>query len=251
MYELTTLMAGFPGRSTCHGGLGWNTVALLQGHGETVLVDPGGYGYRAPLLERLAELGVERDAVTAVAVTHCHWDHLCNYTLFPQARVIISGTELDWAAKQPVGTWELPELHVERLAASADVVRVGEGDEPLPELRVIDTPGHTPGHVGFCVPLTDGHTAIFIGDAIKNEVEFTTGVPDMTLDERASRATIRRIRSMMVQDPELILVCGHDRQLSLVDGAVVAHTRLEAGMKIWTPARPTTASTDLLDGIGF
>ena len=43
MYELSILIQGFPGRSTCHGGLGWSTVALLRGHGETVLIDTGGW----------------------------------------------------------------------------------------------------------------------------------------------------------------------------------------------------------------
>jgi hypothetical protein len=69
MYELDILFQGFPGRSTCHGGLGWSTVALLRGHGETVLVDTGGYGYRAPLLAQLEERGIRRPDVTAVVLT--------------------------------------------------------------------------------------------------------------------------------------------------------------------------------------
>jgi N-acyl homoserine lactone hydrolase len=251
VYELTTLIHGFPGRSTHHGGLGWSTVSLLQGHGETIIVDPGGYNYRMPLLAKLAQLGIEREDVTAVALTHCHWDHSCNVTLFPNARIVVSRPELEWAAAQPVGTWELPELHVGYLETSDRVVRVEDGDEPLPEFVAIATPGHTPGHFAYGAALAGGRRAIFAGDAIKNEVELVSGAADMTLDADVSRASIEKIRSMMSDDPDLILVCGHDRHLSLENGTVVAHSRLEAGITIWSPASEATPVVDLLADIGF
>jgi N-acyl homoserine lactone hydrolase len=149
MYDLTILIQGFPGRSTCHGGLGWSTVALLRGHGETILVDTGGYGYRVPLLAALTKHGVRREDITAVALTHCHWDHACNFPLFPNARIIVPRPELEWAAEQPVGTWELPEFHVDFLNRSERVERVEDGAEPLPEFFALATPGHTPGHFAY------------------------------------------------------------------------------------------------------
>ena len=251
MYELTTLINGFPGRSTNHGGLGWSSVSLLRGHGETIIVDPGGYNYRMPLLAELAELSIQREDVTAVVLTHCHWDHACNITLFPNARMVVPRQELEWASAQTVGTWELPELHVEYLDASDRVERIEDGDEPLPDFHAIATPGHTPGHFAYLAPLADGRRAIFVGDAIKNEVELVSGAADMTLDAEASRVSIETIRNMMSEDPDLILVCGHDRQLSLKDGKVVAHTRLEAGIKIWSPTSEATPMVDLLADISF
>jgi N-acyl homoserine lactone hydrolase len=251
VYELTTLIHGFPGRSTHHGGLGWSTVSLLRGHGETIIVDPGGYNYRMPLLAELARLGIDREDVTAVALTHCHWDHACNVTLFPNARIVVSRAELEWATRQPAGTWELPELHVEYLDSSDRVVRVEDGDEPLPGFVAIATPGHTPGHFAYLASLASGRRAVFAGDAIKNEVELVSGAADMTLDANVSRASIEAIRTMMSDDPDLILVCGHDRQLSLSEGEVVAHSRLEAGITIWSPTSETTPVVDLLADVRF
>lgn len=242
MYELDILFQGFPGRSTCHGGLGWSTVALLRGHGETVLVDTGGYGYRTPLLTMLAERGVTPADVTAVVLTHCHWDHMCNFALFPQARVVVPRPELEWAAAQPIGTWELPEFHVEKLDAAPNVIRVDDGALPLPQVRTIATPGHTPGHFAYHVTTSEG-PVLFAGDAVKNEVELMTGDADMTLDAGASRRSIEKVREMLRDDPSLVLVPGHDRLLSLRDGEVVAHSGLRAGVRAWLPGAaelPTT-----------
>jgi glyoxylase-like metal-dependent hydrolase (beta-lactamase superfamily II) len=241
MYELSLLIQGFPGRSTCHGGLGWSTVALLRGHGETVLVDTGGYGYRVPLLAALKEHGVAPSDVTAVVLTHCHWDHACNFPLFPNARVIVPRRELEWAAAQPIGTWELPEFHVEKLAQGQNVLRIDDGDEPLPGVRAIATPGHTPGHFAYHVDGTDG-PLLFSGDAVKNELELMTGDADMTLDAAVSRRSIDKVRELLRADPSLVLVPGHDRLISLRDGEVVAHSKLRAAIRAWLPgkAEPTT-----------
>jgi N-acyl homoserine lactone hydrolase len=241
MYELDILFQGFPGRSTCHGGLGWSTVALLRGHGETVLVDTGGYGYRAPLLAQLEERGIRRPDVTAVVLTHCHWDHICNFALFPEARVVVPRPDLEWAATQPIGTWELPEFHVERLAAADHVLRIEDGGEPLAQMHAVATPGHTPGHFAYHVATSDG-PMLFAGDAVKNQYELMTGDTDMTLDATESRRSVEKVRDMLRADPSLVLVPGHDRLLSLRDGEVVAHSDLRAAVRAWLPgkAEPTT-----------
>jgi len=31
-YEMDLLVVGFPGKSVCHGGLGWSAITLLRGH---------------------------------------------------------------------------------------------------------------------------------------------------------------------------------------------------------------------------
>jgi glyoxylase-like metal-dependent hydrolase (beta-lactamase superfamily II) len=241
---MSVLIQGFPGRSTCHGGLGWSTVPLLRGHGETVLVDTGGYGYRIPLMAALEAHGVAATDVTAVLLTHCHWDHASNFPLFPNARVIVPRPELEWAAAQPIGTWELPEFHVQALDADKNVVRIEDDDEPLPQIRAIATPGHTPGHFAYRVP-SPGGPLVFSGDAVKNELELLTGQADMTLDAEASRRSIEMIREMLRADPSMTLVCGHDRLLSLADDKVVARSELRAGITAWLPESPEPTVIDL------
>ena len=43
MYKLDVLIQGYPGKSLCHGGLGWSTIALLRGGGRSILVDVGAF----------------------------------------------------------------------------------------------------------------------------------------------------------------------------------------------------------------
>jgi N-acyl homoserine lactone hydrolase len=179
-----------------------------------------------------------------VLLTHCHWDHACNFPLFPNARVIVPRPELEWAAAQPVGTWELPEFHVEKLAAADNVTRIEDGDEPLPQVRAIATPGHTPGHFAYRVAAPGG-PLVFTGDAVKNELELITGRADMTLDAEASRRSIEMIRDMLRADPSMTLVCGHDRLISLADDKVVARSELRAGVMAWLPAATEPTVIDL------
>ena len=71
---------------------------------------------------------------------------------------------------------------------------------------------------------------IFAGDAAKNQAELTIGKVDMTLDLAASRASIRRLRMLAAQDPANVIVCGHDRLLSLDKHKVVHLAGLQAAV---------------------
>ena len=45
-YTVDILVQGFPGKTVCHGLLGWSTVVLLRGQGRVALVDVGSFGIR-------------------------------------------------------------------------------------------------------------------------------------------------------------------------------------------------------------
>ena len=32
-YDIDVIVIGYPGKTVCHGGLGWSTIVLLRGHG--------------------------------------------------------------------------------------------------------------------------------------------------------------------------------------------------------------------------
>jgi N-acyl homoserine lactone hydrolase len=244
MYTLEILIQGFPGKSEDHGGLGWSTVPLLRGHGEAILIDTGSYAYRVPLLERLDQLGLDPEDITSVVLTHCHWDHVCNYPLFPKAKIFVPHDDLEWAASQPVGTWHIPEFHVEKLDSDQQVVRIREGDEFLPGLQAVATPGHTPGHLSY-IARGRGADLIFAGDAVKNQAEIITGQVDMTLDLASSQASIRRLRALAAKDPSNIIVCGHDRLLGLDGDNLVYLSDLQATVS--TRLSPQFENETLID----
>ncbi|MDE2572955.1 MAG: MBL fold metallo-hydrolase, partial [bacterium] len=86
-YRLRLLVQGYPGKAASHGALGWSSIALLEDQEHRVLVDCGSFGVRPLLLERLRACGLEPQHITDVLLTHAHWDHAVNWTLFPLARV--------------------------------------------------------------------------------------------------------------------------------------------------------------------
>jgi len=209
MLTIDVLVQGFPGKAVCHGGLGWSTVTLIRGGGRTVLLDVGAFGVRRELLKQLQACGVAPGDVTDVVLTHAHYDHAVNFTLFPDATVWIGEVELAWAAARAPGFDPLPELYVRELNQSARVRRVADGQEFLPGLRAIAAPGHTPGHLVFL--LHGGDTPVlFSGDAAKNRAELLDLQVDASEDREQSRASLETIWRHWRAEPGTLLVPGHD-----------------------------------------
>ena len=81
-FSIDILVQGFPGKTVCHGGLGWSTVALVRGQGRVILIDAGNFGMRRLISERLSAHGLSCADVTDVILTHAHYDHSINWPMF-------------------------------------------------------------------------------------------------------------------------------------------------------------------------
>ena len=165
-YKLDILVQGYPGKSVCHGGLGWSTIVLLRGNDRIALIDCGTFSHRANLIDGLARHGLTPADVTDVVLTHSHHDHSINWVLFPKATIWIGSEELDWSVEEPWGSTPVPELYVRELAGSAQLKRMKPGDAPLPGLVAYLAPGHTPGHLIFLLSGNE-RDVLFTGDAAK------------------------------------------------------------------------------------
>ncbi|OWT69101.1 MULTISPECIES: MBL fold metallo-hydrolase [unclassified Achromobacter] len=209
MYSIDVLIQGYPGRSLFHGSLGWSTTTLLRGEGRRILVDVGAFGARHLLAKQLAELKVAAGDITDVVLTHAHYDHSVNFTLFPNATVWIGEKELAWAAAQPPGFDPLPELYVRELEVSPRVKRIQAGDRFLPGFRAVMAPGHTPGHLLFYVTGNEG-AILFTGDAAKNRAELLAMTVADTYDQAISQESLALIWDYWKREPGTLLVPGHD-----------------------------------------
>jgi N-acyl homoserine lactone hydrolase len=232
-YRIDLCVVGYPGKSVCHGGLGWSTIALLQGQGRVALIDTGSFAQRGLIIERLAAHGLTPADVTDVLLTHAHWDHAVNWVAFSHARVHIGGGELAWAVREPWGTTPVPELYVRELDRSPAVRRIVAGQTVLPQITALAAPGHTPGHMIFHLAGAE-RDVIFTGDAAKNRAELLSRTADMTYDPMVSRASIEAIWALWRARPETILVPGHDVPMVLADGAPKALAAREAGVAAWS-----------------
>ena len=230
--QLDVLIQGFPGRAVCHGGLGWSTVALLRGGGRTALIDVGAFGVRKPLLRQLTACGVAPGDVTDVVLTHAHYDHAINFTLFPNATVWIGADELAWAADQPPGFNPLPELYVKELSTSSRVTLLRDGDTILPGLTAIAAPGHTPGHLLFYLTASD-LPVLFTGDAAKNRAELLSMNVHDSDDHAASVSSLDRIWAEWRKVPGTLLVPGHDLSMRLDGDTPVYVGELRESLSVW------------------
>ena len=218
MYKIDVLIQGYPGKSLCHGGLGWSTIALLRGHGRTILIDVGAFAVRPEFGRQLKAAGVAPEQVTDVVLTHAHWDHSVNYTLFPNVDVWIGKAEMDWATTVPAGFNPLPELYVADLAKHPKLHLLEDNEAFLANSHGGFTahlcPGHTPGCLVYRLTGNDV-PVVFSGDAAKNRAELLSLATDMTMDAAASRASLDRIWGLWQQEPGTLLIPGHDLTMRL------------------------------------
>lgn len=218
MYSAVPIVEGFPAVSASHGGFGWSSLWLLEDGDRRVLLDAGPPAYIPLIHEGLGQRGLTPADITDVLVTHLHWDHVGNFTMFPNATTWVGEEELAWAAAQVPGTTFVPDLHVrELLRRDEGVERVRPGQEVLPGVHAVASPGHTPGHLAFHVERAE-EQLLFAGDSVKNIHELTTSRAHSTMDEDASTRTVDRLRSVLA-DTSGLLVPGHDVALRLVDGS--------------------------------
>lgn len=231
-YQLDILVQGYPGKSVCHGGLGWSTIVLLRGNGRVALMDCGTFSHRPNLIKGLARHGLQPEEVTDVILTHSHHDHAINWVLFGNATIWIGAHELEWSVGEPWGRTPVPELYVKELQSSKQAKLLRHGDTVLPGMIAYDAPGHTPGHMIFVL---SGHErdVIFTGDAAKNRVELLTREADMTYDPAVTARSIGFMWELWQRRPGTLLVPGHDMPMVLRDGKPEFVGKREAAITAW------------------
>ena len=231
-HHLDILVTGYPGKSVCHGSLGWSSIALVQ-HGERkALVDVGSFGQRHLIIERLAQHNLVPPDVTDVLLSHGHYDHSVNWTLFRDARIVIGAQELAWSLDEPWGETPVPELYVRELASWPTLHRANDGEEVFPGITAHVAPGHTPGHLLFVLEGRE-RDVIFTGDAAKNRAELLSRSADMTYDAAVSRASIDAIWRLWQRRPGNIVVPGHDLPMTQERGQTRYLGSREAGVRSW------------------
>lgn len=150
-------------------------VALVRGGDETILIDAGQGmlaeegGHGGGLREALAELGIAPGDVTRVLITHLHGDHLLGLLdlsggesrpTFPNARHHLSRIDWAWVEGFPA---EQRDAYLGPLRGLPHLTLDTDDEPPMPLVRYITTPGHTPGHRAILVE-SGGAAFCFLGD---------------------------------------------------------------------------------------
>lgn len=167
---------------------------LLQSDGLTVLVDTGGplvdeamprhlpYEQSAgqTLGAQLRAHDVDPADVDAVVYTHLHWDHAYNTSILSSARFFVSRRELEFAREPcPIQDWmyDAPVVGGHPDFPALDFELSAPGEEMLPGIQAIPTPGHSPGHQSLAVATAAG-TIVLAGDIAPLQENWERTIPN-------------------------------------------------------------------------
>jgi glyoxylase-like metal-dependent hydrolase (beta-lactamase superfamily II) len=146
--------------------------------GGVVLIDTCTPGSTEAIDAALTKPGAAWSDVTDVVLTHSHFDHTGGLT---ESAELASGATV-WAGAQDAP--EIPTVGGRAVRRLAESDRVGN-------MRVLHTPGHTPGHVSL---LHEAASILFIGDLVGSaDGALTFGPSAFTADPALSRQSLQRV----------------------------------------------------------
>ena len=198
---------------------------LLMGDDDAVVVDPGWDSQQGweSLIAGLRDAGVDPSEIGGIVVTHIHPDHhglsarLAAVApdawigMMPADAVLLRDefvqgrprAEREWLFRQGVGPEEIAEVETDparfaAFAAMASPTRNLADDSMLPlsgrRIRVIATPGHTPGHL--CL-YDEDENLLLTGDHVLPRISPNVGLQPFTADPPLGPylRSLERIRS--------------------------------------------------------
>ncbi|MEZ0069846.1 glyoxylase-like metal-dependent hydrolase (beta-lactamase superfamily II) [Streptacidiphilus sp. MAP12-20] len=176
---------------------------LVDGDDGFTLVDVGWANAPDAILDTLAELGRKPSDIRRVVLTHAHPDHVQGAAKLREltgAQFFIHHAEQAWLQNGRVPADgrsgalgrvldRLPKLHWHPLTADAtltdgDLVPAGGG------LRVLHTPGHSPGHL---VLVHEPSGTLLTGDAVFHRGDLALGPAALAADPQLRAGSLAKI----------------------------------------------------------
>lgn len=197
---------------------------LLEGHGNTILIDGGAggiNGWGGRLHAALGALNLDPRQVDQVLLTHAHPDHIGGLigaasaaALFSNAELVLHEEEFKfWSgdenlSRAPEDAQPFFMLARNVFAAYAGRRRLVTHGEVAPGVSVVHLPGHTPGHCGYRIN-SSGELLLIWGDIV-HYPNIQVERPDVTIafDVDAAGATATRKSVLAEVTSENALIAG-------------------------------------------
>ena len=202
---------------------GYVHAFLIEDGGGLTVIDTLYSAGAKQILEMIQKIGKSVTDVKRILLTHAHRAHLGGLAKLKElsgAEVYAHEWEADIAAGErkqqyttlfpmkPLKLW--PFQVASRIGPAARPCAVDhilrDGDQ-VGSLRVVHTPGHTPGHLAFYWP---ERRAIFAGDTLATWPEFDQGWPCFILNFKQNWASLGRLAELELD----ILAVGHGEPIT-------------------------------------
>jgi glyoxylase-like metal-dependent hydrolase (beta-lactamase superfamily II) len=192
------------------------TVTAVKTSAGVMLIDSGTGGQAGGpkaglMMANMAAAGIDPKSVKKVVLSHFHPDHIfglmakdTNAQIFPDAEIIAPAAEYKfWSdpalpAKLPEARRPLAERIQKTFPTWKNFKPVDGEPEVAPGIRMVGTPGHTPGHTSFLVA-SGGSQLLVLGDVsnvpalfVKNPGWHAAFDQDAALAEKSRRAIFDR-----------------------------------------------------------
>ncbi len=203
--------------------MGYVNAFLIAGEDGLALVDSGLPRRKDAILGVVAGIARQPADLKHILITHYHVDHMgsladlkgaCDAKSYvhPADSPVVRGDEPQPGPNPSSLLGKLAGPVLERLSpvptAAAVDVEVQDGEE-LPiagGIKVLHTPGHTPGHLAFLLP---AKKVLFVGDAADNVLRLGPPFGMYTVDPEQAKESIRKLAAL-----EFDVACfGHGRVL--------------------------------------
>jgi glyoxylase-like metal-dependent hydrolase (beta-lactamase superfamily II) len=176
---------------------------LVDGEDGLTLVDVGWSSAPAALLDVVAERDLKPAAIKRIVLTHAHPDHVqgaAELRRLTGARILIHHDDSEWLGIGRVPAHgrfgalgrladRIPKLHWTPFGADATLAD-GELIEGSGGLRVIHTPGHSPGHIAL---YHEPSRTALVGDAVFHRGDLALGPAALAADPHLRAGSLARI----------------------------------------------------------
>lgn len=187
-------------------------LSLVIDGDEVAVVDTGVPGQADAILAQIAELGYEPRSLTKILLTHQDIDHIGSVVDLKEktgAEVYASSVERPYIEgdlpspkrMDPARLAQMPEFaamvaNLKRTKVE-HVLEAGDRIDFAGGIKLIATPGHTPGHTSFYLERTK---TLIAGDALTAADGKLNGpMPQATPDMESAMASVRDLQNLDIQ----------------------------------------------------